>query len=53
MYCVYGNSSCYIHGGALFVGGPLLGGCVIRGSTAHTHTEHVEGGGVCGLQIYI
>ena len=27
--CVYGNSSWYIHGGPLFVGGPLLGGSVI------------------------
>ena len=26
MYCVYGNSSRYIHGGPLFGGGPLLGG---------------------------
>ena len=33
MYCVYGNSGWYIHGGPLFGGGPLLGGSVIRGST--------------------
>ena len=33
MYCVYGNSGWYIHGGPLFGGGPLLGGFVIRGST--------------------
>ena len=33
MYCVYGNSSSYIHGGPLFGGGPLLGGSVIGGST--------------------
>ena len=26
MYCVYGNSSWYIHGGPLYGGGPLLGG---------------------------
>ena len=32
MYCVYGNSSWYIHGGPLFGGGPLLGGSVIGGS---------------------
>ena len=31
MYCVYGNSSWYIHGGPLFGGGPLLGGSVIGG----------------------
>ena len=30
---VYGNSGWYIHGGLLFVGGPLLGGSVIGGST--------------------
>ena len=35
MYCVYGNSSWYIHGGPLFGGGPLLGGSVIGGSTVH------------------
>ena len=33
MYCVYGNSSWYIHGGAFFGGGPLLGGSVIGSST--------------------
>ena len=33
MYCIYGNSSWYIHGGPLYGGGPLLGGSVIRGST--------------------
>ena len=33
MYCVYGNSVWYIHGGPLFGGGPLLGGSVIGGST--------------------
>ena len=33
MYCVYGNSGRYIHGGPLFGGGPLLGGSVIGGST--------------------
>ena len=33
MYCFYGNSSWYIHGGPLFEGGPLLGGSVIGGST--------------------
>ena len=33
MYCVYGNSSRYIHGGPLFGGGLLLGGSVIGGST--------------------
>ena len=33
MYCVYGNSDRYIHGGPLFGGGPLLGGSVIGGST--------------------
>ena len=33
MYCVYGNSSCYINGGPLFGEGPLLGGSVIGGST--------------------
>ena len=32
MYCVYGNSSCYINGGLLFGGGSLLGGSVIGGS---------------------
>ena len=37
MYCVYGNSSRYIHGGPLFGGGPLLGGSVIGGSTVLTH----------------
>ena len=31
MYCVYGNSGWYIHGGPLFGGGPL--GSVIGGST--------------------
>ena len=30
MYCVYGNSGWYIHGGPLFGGGPLLGGSVIE-----------------------
>ena len=33
MYCAYGNSGWYIHGGPLFGGGPLLGGSVIGGST--------------------
>ena len=33
MYCVYGNSSWYIHDGLLFGGGPLSGGSVIGGST--------------------
>ena len=33
MYCVYGNSGWYIHGGPLFGGGLLLGGSVIEGST--------------------
>ena len=33
MYCVYGNSGRYIHGGPSFGGGPLLGGSVIGGST--------------------
>ena len=32
MFCVYGNSGWYIHGGPLF-GGLLLGGSVIEGST--------------------
>ena len=36
MYCVYGNSGRYIHGGPLFGGGPLLGGSVIGGSTVAT-----------------
>ena len=35
MYCVYGKSSWYIHGGLLFGGGPLLGGSVIGGSTVY------------------
>ena len=35
MYCVYGNSGRYIHGGPLFGGGPLLGGSVIGGSTVY------------------
>ena len=35
MYCVYGNSGWYIHCGALFGGGPLLGGSVIGGSTVY------------------
>ena len=35
MYCVYGNSGWYIHGGPLFGGGPLLGGFVIGGSTVY------------------
>ena len=33
MYCVYGKSGWYIHGGPLFRGGPLLGGSVIGGYT--------------------
>ena len=33
MYCVYGNSGRYIYLGALFGGGPLLGGSVNGGST--------------------
>ena len=33
MYCVYGDSGWYIHGGPLFGGGPLLGGSVIGSST--------------------
>ena len=33
MYCVYGNSGWYIHGGPLFGEGPLLGGSAIEGST--------------------
>ena len=33
MYCVYGNSGRYIHGG------PLLGGSVIRGSTVIINKE--------------
>ena len=33
MYCVYGNSRWYIHGGPLFGGGLLLGESVIGGST--------------------
>ena len=37
MYCVYGNSGWYIHGGPLFGGGPLLGGSVIGGSTVHVY----------------
>ena len=36
MYCVYGNSGRYIHGGPLFGEGPLLGGSVIGGSTVYT-----------------
>ena len=36
MYCVYGNSGRYIHGGPLFGGGSLLGGSVIGGSTVVT-----------------
>ena len=44
MYCVYGNSGWYIHGGA-FGGGPLLGGSVIGGSTVlpvlpHSNVDH-------------
>ena len=35
MYCVYGNSGRYIHGGPLFGGGPLLGGSVIGGCTVY------------------
>ena len=33
MYCVYRNSSWYIHGGPLYRGGLLFGGSVIGGST--------------------
>ena len=33
MYCIYRNSSWYIHGGPLYGGGLLLGGSVIGGST--------------------
>ena len=39
MYCVYGNSGRYIHGGPLFGGGPLLGGSVIGGSTVFECTS--------------
>ena len=37
MYCVYGNSSWYVHSGPLFGGGPLLGGSVIGGSTVYAN----------------
>ena len=46
MYCVYGNSDRYIHGGPLFGGGPLLGGSVIGGSTVintHAHRANIDG----------
>ena len=43
MYCVYGNSSWYIHGGLLFGGGPLLGGSVIGGSTVDGDVSHCKG----------
>ena len=36
MYCVYRNSSWYIHGGPLYGGGPLLGGFDIGGPTVFT-----------------
>ena len=39
MYCVYGKSGWYIHGGPLFGGGPLLGGSVIGGSTVYKNEK--------------
>ena len=41
MYCVYGNSGRYIHGGPLFGGGPLLGGSVIGGFTVYAKAPEI------------
>ena len=43
MYCVYGNSSWYIHGGPLFGGGPLLGGSFSGGFTVLPSGELAKG----------
>ena len=54
MYCVYGNSGRYIHGGPLFGGDPLLGGSVIGGSTVYMHVAHVsDSSGAHTLAEYI
>ena len=58
MYCVYGNSGWYIHGGPLFRGGPVLGGSrvfnvvfyVDRHLCRSLHTDEVCSGDLFSLE---
>ena len=53
MYCIYGNSGWYIHGGPLFGGGPLLGGSVIGGSTVYVSVCLGGGGAMVKLRYTV
>ena len=52
MYCIYGNSSWYIHSGLLFGEGLLLGGSVIGGSTVYGIARCMRTSTYCAVHLY-